>query len=485
MMHKKRSSFFSKTCLMLLVTSLVSLGAGGYVFAGPSQSEEPTTATIEIPAQEEDWFYLFRDVKDLILLLYPGEVTVQTLYQGAIRGLFESLGDPYSQYLDKEEYASLSQEMEGEFSGIGVGIQLINGNITVVSVFKDSPAEKAGLRPGDVILEVDGVDLRGKGPEDASGLLKGDARTGVSVTVLRPSTGQTLTVHMIRARISAYPIEMKDLGDGMFYVRISQFTSTTGEDFSVLMEWMRHKGAKGLVLDLRNNPGGRLDSAIQVAAELVPEGPIVQLKQKDVRQVIWSDKETEPMPTVILVNGGTASASEIVAGAIRDRGKGILVGERTFGKACVQAMVPLGDDLGGFKLTIADYYTPAGTAISGVGLKPNVLVKKEPLELPNTWVYKREIKVGTVGLDVLALQDCLRFLGYDPGPSDGIFGKKTQEATVSFLKDYDRSFPGSLGEAEASAINAAVSEKAVNAPDVVLKEGKTILKHWLELEGNR
>ena len=229
MTHKKRSLFFSKVCLMLLITSLVSLGAGGYVFAEPSQSEESTTATIEIPAQEEDWFYLFQDVKDLILLLYPDDVTVQTLYQGAIRGLFESLGDPYSQYLDQEEYASLSQEMEGEFSGIGVGIQLINGNITVVSVFKDSPAEKAGIRPGDVILEVDGVDLRGKGPEDASALLKGDARTGVSVTVLRPSSGQTLTVHMIRAQISAYPIEMQDLGDGMFYVRISQFTSTTGK----------------------------------------------------------------------------------------------------------------------------------------------------------------------------------------------------------------------------------------------------------------
>lgn len=485
MTHKKRSLFFSKVCLMLLVTSLVSLGAGGYVFAEPSQSEEPTTATIEIPAQEEDWFYLFQDVKDLILLLYPDDITVQTLYQGAIRGLFESLGDPYSQYLDQEEYASLSQEMEGEFSGIGVGIQLINGNITVVSVFKDSPAEKAGLRRGDVILEVDGVDLRGKGPEDASALLKGDARTGVSVTVLRPSSGQTLTFHMVRAQISAYPIEMQDLGDGMFYVRISQFTSTTGKDFSVVMEWMRHKSAKGLVLDLRNNPGGLLDSAIQVAVELVPEGPIVQLKQKDVRQVVWSDKETEPMPTVILVNGGTASASEIVAGAIRDRGKGILVGERTFGKACVQAMVPLGDNMGGFKLTIADYYTPKGTAISGVGLKPNVLVKEEPLELPNTLVYKREIKVGTVGLDVLALQDCLRFLGYDPGPSDGIFGKKTQGAAVSFLKDYGRSFSGVFGEAEASAINAAVSEKAVTAPDAVLEEAKTILKHWLELNGNR
>ena len=484
MMSVKQRHFCSRICLVVIVVLSISAGTAAPVFAESLPPQEPTIATVEIPAKEEEWFYLFQDAKDLILLLYPNDVTVQTLYQGAMRGLFESIGDPYSQYLNQEELDGLSQEMEGEFSGIGVAIQLISGNITVVSVFKGSPAEQAGLKAGDVILEVDGTYLRGKSAQDASDLLKGDVGTSVSVTVLRPKTGQTLTVHMVRARVSAYPIELEDLGNGMFYVRISQFTSTTGKNFSVLMEWMRHKGAKGLILDLRDNPGGLLDAAVQVATELVPSGPIVQLRQKSVRQVVWSDQETEPMPTVILVNGGTASASEIVAGAVRDRGKGILVGERTFGKACVQAVVPLGDDLGGFKLTIADYYTPKGTAISGVGLKPNVLVKEEPLELPNTLVYKREIKVGTVGLDVLALQDCLRFLGYDPGPSDGIFGKKTQTATGLFLKDHGRVYCGFVGETEMSAVNAAVAERAVNRPDTVLEEGKTILRHWLELSGN-
>jgi len=482
-MPGNRNNRYRKSILALILALFICTTAIAPVFAQTEtvSPSEPTTATVEIPIEEEELFNLFQDIKDTILLLYPKDVDVETLYQGAIRGLFESLDDPYSEYLDKDEFENLSQELEGDFSGIGVAIQLISGNITVVSVFKGSPAEKAGMQPGDVIIGVDGVDLRGKKPQDASALLKGDPGTSVTVSVLRPSTGDNLTLHMVRARISAYPIEMEDLGDGMFYIKISQFTSTTGKNFSVIMELLRRKGARGLVLDLRDNPGGRLDGAVEVAGELVPSGPIVELRRKQMRQVIRSDKQSEPIPTVILINGGTASASEIVAGAVRDRGKCMLVGERTFGKACVQALIPLEDDLGGFKLTIAEYYTPSGTMISDVGLKPNVVVKQESVQLPQAVAFKRAMKRGTVGTDVLALQDSLEFLGYAPGPIDGIFGPKTEGALATFFKDYGRKYKGSVGEAEVSAINGAVSEKAVKMPDEVLEEGKFLLSHWLEI----
>ncbi len=475
-------NFRRNSVLALLLASLLCANVVAPAFAqSVSQPPEPTTAVVELPIEEEELFNLFQEIKDTILLLYPKLVDVVTLYQGAIRGLFESLDDPYSEYLDKEEFESLSQDMEGEFSGIGVAIQLISSNITVVSVFKGSPAQKAGMQPGDVIIKVDGTDLRGKKLQDASALLRGEPGTRVTVTVLRPRTGESLVLPMIRTRISAHPIEMEELGDGMFYIRISQFTSTTGKNFSVLMDFLRRKEARGLLLDLRDNPGGLLDGAVDVAGELVPSGPIVELRRKNFRQVISSDKQSNPIPTIILINGGTASASEIVAGAVRDRGKGILVGERTFGKACVQALIPIADDAGGFKLTVAEYYTPSGEMISGVGLKPNIAVEQERIQLPDTVVYSREMKRGTVGLDVLALQTSLEFLGYDPGTADGIFGPKTEGAFLAFMCDYGREYRGSVGESEVSTINGAVSEKAVNVPDNVLEEGKFLLKHWLEM----
>jgi len=375
----------------------------------------------------------------------------------------------------------LYEELEGEFSGIGITIQLISGNITVVSVFKGSPAQRAGILPGDVIVRVDDTDVQGKSLQDTSALLRGEPGTRVVVTVFRPRTGETLVMPIIRARISAHPVEMEDLGDGMYYIRISQFTSTTGKNFAVLMEHIRRQGGKGLLLDLRDNPGGLLDAAVEVAGELVPRGSIVELRRRQLRQVIRSDKDREPFPTVILVNGGSASASEIVAGAVKDRGKAILVGEPTFGKASVQAMFPI-EGIGGFKLTVAEYFTPSGTQISGVGIKPNLLVEQEYVRLPGAVVYTRDMKRGTVGLDVLALQEALEFLGYNPGPADGIFGPQTEAAVIAFLKDYGRQYTGSVGQSEVSAINGAVSDKAVNLPDNVLEEGKQLLRQWITIQ---
>ncbi|HHY12370.1 MAG TPA: PDZ domain-containing protein, partial [Firmicutes bacterium] len=186
-------NFRRNSVLALLLASLLCANVVAPAFAqSVSQPPEPTTAVVELPIEEEELFNLFQEIKDTILLLYPKLVDVETLYQGAIRGLFESLDDPYSEYLDKEEFESLSQDMEGEFSGIGVAIQLISSNITVVSVFKGSPAQKAGMQPGDVIIKVDGTDLRGKKLQDASALLRGEPGTRVTVTVLRPRTGESL-----------------------------------------------------------------------------------------------------------------------------------------------------------------------------------------------------------------------------------------------------------------------------------------------------
>lgn len=465
---------------LLLLTFLLQVLTVTPVFAEEATSApEASTVTVEIPASEKQFFELFQDIKNIIMQFYPGDVDSGKLNEGAIRGLFESLNDPYSQYFDKEQFQSLSQSLEGEFSGIGVTIELINGNITVVSVFKDSPAERAGIKAGDIIVEVDGHDLRGKVPRDASELLRGKEGTTVVVTVNRPSQKENLVFSMTRAVITVYTLDMKDLGEGLFYVDVDQFTSTTGKNLSAIMVGLRSVGAKGVVLDLRNNPGGLLDAAIEVSGEFVPKGPVVELRYKGTVEVLESDKDTIPIPTVVLVDNGTASASEIVAGAIRDRGKGILVGQQTFGKGCIQALAPLGEDLGGFRLTIAEYYTPSGAAIAGVGLKPDIEVKQEPVDLPERVLYKRPLKKGVVGLDVLALQECLEYLGYEPGEADGVFGSKTESACILFLNDRGQKYAGSIGEKEVSLLNGAILDTAVDVPDAVLETGISALKKWI------
>ncbi|HOL12727.1 MAG TPA: PDZ domain-containing protein, partial [Bacillota bacterium] len=238
---RKSMRFVKRTAsYLLLLTLLLQVFSVAPAFAEEAPSlPQASTVTVEIPDSEKQVFDLFQDIKNIIMQFYPEEVDEDKLNEGAIRGLFEALGDPYSEYFNQEEFESLSQSLEGEFSGIGVTLQLVNGNTTVVSVFKDSPAERAGIKAGDIIVEVDGHDLRGKAPSDASELLRGKVGTTVVVTVNRPSLGQDLVFTLRRAVITLHTIDMKDLGDGLFYLDVDQFTSTTGKNLSVIMTALR------------------------------------------------------------------------------------------------------------------------------------------------------------------------------------------------------------------------------------------------------
>ena len=388
-------------------------------------------------------FDLYTQVQELIVNYHTKDVAQQDLFEGMMRGLLDALDDAYSQYLDQEQYDSLFSTLEGEYSGIGVTIDLVEGKIVVVSTFPGSPAEKAGIKSADVITGAEGIDLRGKVPGDASRILRGPAGTTVTVTISRPSTGESLDFKLIRETIRQQTLSLKDLGDGTYLLGISQFTTDTGTQFPVVMQYLRDRGLRGLVLDLRNNPGGLVDSALSIASGLVPKGPLVELRRKEIRQVIESYVETSPVPVVVLVNQGSASSSEILAGAIRDRGVGVLVGDRTFGKACVQSIIPLGDGLGGIRLTTADYYTPSGYLLAGIGLTPDFAVDTDQIEIPEGLTHDRVLGAGAVGLDVLALQKSLRFLGYDKVPTDGVLGQSTAAALSSVASDTKTRFVGS------------------------------------------
>jgi carboxyl-terminal processing protease len=212
----------------------------------------------------------------------------------------------------------------------------------------------------------------------------------------------------------------------------------------------------------------------------VPEGPIVELRGKEFEQMLVNSGDTESVPVAVLVNKGSASASEILAGAIRDRGVGILIGEPTFGKACVQSMIPLGDDVGGLRLTVAEYYTPSGESLAVKGLEPGVRVTAKDVQVPAKIAWARPIEPGTVGLDVLAVQQALAFLQIDPGELDGVFGPKTADAVGVFCEEHDIEFSGIVTGETAGKLNLAVTESAGHQPDIVFEKAKELLARKLQ-----
>ena len=338
------------------------------------------------------------------------------------------------------------------------------------------------MKPGDVITSVDGVEYTDV--NDVANALRGPEDTGVVLVVTRPSTGETLTFGLSRRRINPSAVEAEELGDGVFYIDIDQFDNGVGMTFGAEIARIKGLGAKGLILDLRDNPGGLLDAGVEVAQHLVPKGPIVELQGKTQRQVVAGSRDTEPIPVVVLVNERSASASEIVAGAVRDYGVGILVGKRTHGKGSIQQVIPLGEELGAIRLTIAEYFTPSGTAISGEGLAPDIEVGDEVV-IPPKLVYKAAIRRGSIGLDVLALQEALAFLGHYEDQADGVFGPRTEQAVRAFLAGQGRSYAGYVGAEEVELLNQAALAKVTDAPDAAYLRALEVLRERFRSAGGR
>ena len=477
------SRSFSRIFLTLFLALSLLLSAAGLALAaaasqGNEETDEEEAAThgFQVPAAEKALMEILLQVKDLAARVHPSDVTTKALYEGMLRGLMDSLGDSHSEYLTKEEYARFTTAMESTYSGVGVVIQLVDGKVTVMSLIKGGPAEQAGVKPGDIITSVDGVEYTDV--NDVANALRGPEDTGVVLVVTRPSTGEILTFGLSRRRINPSAVEAEDLGDGVFYIDIDQFDTGVAMTFDAEIARIKELGARGLILDLRDNPGGLLDAGVEVAQHLVPKGPIVELQGKTQRQVVTGSMDTQPIPIVVLVNERTASASEIVAGAIRDYRVGILVGKRTYGKGSIQQIIPLGEELGAIKLTIAEYYTPSGTAISGAGLAPDIEVGDEPVP-SSKLVYKAAIRRGSIGLDVLALQEILAYLGHYGGQADGIFGPRTEQAVRAFLSGQGKAYAGYVGAGEIDLLNEAVVAKVTNVPDTAYARALDVLRERL------
>lgn len=309
---------------------------------------------------------------------YLGEVDEEKLFDGQLKGMFEALGDPYSTYMNVDEFKSFTEETEGVYGGIGIIVTPGEDNlITVVSPIEDTPGERAGIKTGDKIIKVDGEEFTADKMDEAVKRMKGAPNTPVTITVLRTGkSGNTQYIDMkiIREEIRLQTVKSDIINSDIGYIKITSFDELTYDDFKKHLNSLMDKNISGLILDLRNNPGGLLNVCVDIADELLGEGIIVYTETKNgEKQYEYSDKDYVDIPLVLLVNEGSASASEILAGAIKDHNRGILLGNKTFGKGIVQRIRQLKDG-SGFKLTVSEYFTPKGENIHGIGIEPDIKV---------------------------------------------------------------------------------------------------------------
>ena len=345
--------------LLVVATFAVTAGGALYLF---SQMVPDTAGAVK----------LMRAV-DVVRSRYIEDVPVETLMNGAIKGMINSLNDPYSIYMDAKMYKEFRMETEGSFSGVGIVISMKEKQITVVAPIEGTPGEKAGIRSGDQILKIDGKDTKDLALDEAVGKIRGKEGTDVVLTLRRGEAIKDYT--LTRANIQIKTVSGKLLPDKIAYIRLSMFNEQTAGDFAKQYEALDNQGMKALILDLRDNPGGLLDSSVRVSGKLVPKGPVVSVVTRDGQTETYrSSLEAVKFPLVVLVNGGSASASEIVAGAVQDTGAGTLIGTKTFGKGSVQSILKLGNDTA-IKLTIAKYATPNNRFINGIGITPDMIVE--------------------------------------------------------------------------------------------------------------
>lgn len=387
------------------------------------------------PDQSDQGWQHFRQVIGIVLSSFVEQPNLQRLWQGAIRGAVDALGDPYSTYLDPSQYQQFRERvLEGKYSGVGVVLERIGDFVTVMSVFPGTPAEQAGIKPGDRIVQVDGEEVVGWPVEAVTPKIRGEPGTKVKLTIRRGVSSTPLEFELVRADIKLEPVETKLLNQQVGYIRLTSFEEGVGSQIAEAVSQFRKNGVTRYILDLRGNPGGLIEEAQRVANVFLPPGPLVKIVGRGGNVVtVQSKGESWDYSMVVLVDGGTASAAEIVAAAIKERGMGKLLGSRTFGKGSVQSLIPLPGGAA-LKITTARFLSPNGNVIDGNGVEPDVALQPEDDESSqvNPFAWKRPLGVMTIGLDVLSLQENLAFLGLYSGPLDGIYGPLTAQAVRRF-----------------------------------------------------
>ncbi len=358
------------TLTKLFSTTLVLTG----LFLPATTHAQEQELALPLPLEE---VRMFTEALERIRMAYVEEIDDRTLLENAIRGMLSGL-DPHSAYMAGEDYDVLQESTTGEFGGLGVEVGRENGFIRIISPIDDSPADRAGIQPGDLIIEIDNKPLREMLPEEAAQMMRGEPGTPVTITVVREGQ-EPFDLTIVREVISIASVRSRMLEPGYAYLRISQFRIGTAdeleEELSELFE--EHGELKGMVLDLRNNPGGVLQASVGVVDAFISQGMIVstrgRMDETGMEFSATSRTVGREVPLVVLINNGSASASEIVAGALQDHGRAVIMGTQSFGKGSVQSVLPL-DQNRAIKLTTSLYYTPSGRSIQAQGIKPDIEV---------------------------------------------------------------------------------------------------------------
>ena len=326
---------------------------------------------------------LFTEVLNIVQSQYVDEVPPKELIYSAIKGTLRGL-DPHSSFLDPDSYREMQVETSGSFGGLGIEITLKDDILTVVAPIDGTPAYRAGLHTGDRILKIDGLSTKDMQLADAVKRMRGKPGSKVTISVVREGWTEPKDFDIVREQIRVQSVRTVEMGDGVEYLKLRQFQEQSPHDLEVALEKFTKNGMKGLVLDLRNNPGGLLTAAVEVSEKFIDDGKLVvytegRVRTQNMRFSAHAKRGYSQMPMVVLVNQGSASASEIVAGALQDWGRATIVGTQTFGKGSVQTIIPLSDG-SGLRLTTAKYFTPKGRSIHGKGITPDVVVEvpKEP-----------------------------------------------------------------------------------------------------------
>ena len=353
-------------------------------------SDQDTARTMEersrLPLRE---LRSFTQVFEQIRQGYIEKVEDRQLLENAISGMLLEL-DPHSAYLSKQDYQNLQENTSGYYGGLGIEISAEDGLIKVISPIDNSPAERIGIRAGDLIVEIDGSSVRGLALPRAIAKLRGKKGSTIDISVIRDDVDELLSFTIIRDEIYTSSVKSRILRPGFAYIRISQFQKDSGEDFVEALKNLRSDNSNigqllGLILDLRNNPGGLVPAAVDVVDALLDDGIIVytegRLASANVTFNSTPGDLIQHIPIVVLINGGSASASEIVAGALQDHRRAVIVGTQSFGKGSVQTLLPLGDGRA-VKLTTARYFTPKGRSIQAQGIKPDVIIPRVDLQIP-------------------------------------------------------------------------------------------------------
>ncbi|MEC1177010.1 S41 family peptidase [Metasolibacillus meyeri] len=465
--------------MLMFLTILVT--AGLTIFALTFGEEK--IVEVKVPVERAEFKQLY-DAFDELKKNYYVEIDDEQVIHGAINGMFDALEDPYSDYMNREEAAHFNESLSSSFQGIGAEIQERDGYIVVVSPIKNSPAEKAGILPQDIILSVDGESLKGFSASEAVLLIRGEKGTAVTLMIQRGEDEEPIEVKIVRDDIPIETVHGEMGEDKIAHIQISSFSEQTAEEVARSLAGFEQKGMKGVVLDVRQNPGGYLTAALDISNFFVPEGKpilLIQSRTGEPEAMVAESGKKFNIPVTVLIDEGSASASEILAGALQESVGAKVVGKASFGKGTVQTVTDLPDGAN-LKFTTSKWLTPNGNWINEKGIQPDVEVDTAPYASLPYIDPKQELKLEANSRLVNAAEQMLEVLGYEVGEVDNLFDEDTEAAVREFQKANELEETGILTGKTTYALMDALREKLRKDDPQLLKAKSLLSGEELETE---